>query len=285
MQANAIRDVSDTALWVAHCRAVESARPDALFRDPYAKLLAGDRGRRIADGMRSAAKYTQWTLAIRTVVIDRYIEAMVAAGVDVVLNLGAGLDSRPYRMTLPASLQWLEIDHPHIVDHKEALLAQDRPRCRLERVRLDLGDRGERRRLFADICQRSNRVLVLTEGVLPYLTEPQVSELAADLHACDRFQYWIGEYFDREVYRYINTPGRMKRMANAPFRFFPDDWLGFFAERGWDVREIRFLGEESLRLGRDIPAPWWAFVFRIFFDRERYRRFQRMMGYVLFARA
>ena len=71
----------------------------------------------------------------------------------------------------------------------------------------------------------------------------------------------------------------------APFRFFPDDWLGFFTQRGWDAREIRFLGEESLRLGRDIPAPWWAFVFRIFFDRERYRRFQRMTGYVLFARA
>jgi O-methyltransferase involved in polyketide biosynthesis len=37
-----IENVSDTAFWIAHYRAVESARPDALFRDPLAALLAGE---------------------------------------------------------------------------------------------------------------------------------------------------------------------------------------------------------------------------------------------------
>ncbi len=40
----AIRNVSDTALWVAMYRAMESERADALFYDPYARVLAGERG-------------------------------------------------------------------------------------------------------------------------------------------------------------------------------------------------------------------------------------------------
>lgn len=42
--ANPIRNISDTALWVAVYRARESEHPGALFHDPYARKLAGDRG-------------------------------------------------------------------------------------------------------------------------------------------------------------------------------------------------------------------------------------------------
>ncbi len=42
-----IENVSDTALWVAVYRAMETARPDAIFRDPYAERLAGDKGVKI----------------------------------------------------------------------------------------------------------------------------------------------------------------------------------------------------------------------------------------------
>jgi O-methyltransferase involved in polyketide biosynthesis len=39
-----IGNVSDTARWVAVYRAMETARPDAIFRDPFAERLAGERG-------------------------------------------------------------------------------------------------------------------------------------------------------------------------------------------------------------------------------------------------
>lgn len=279
-----LHNVSDTALWVAHYRAQESERADALFRDPYAGRLAGERGRRIAETMGVTSKYTRWTLVIRTVIIDRFITAAVAEGVDTVLNLGAGLDSRPYRMALPGSLQWIEVDHPQIIDHKETLLAAEQPQCRLQRVRLDLTDRGARQALFAEVNQRSQRTLVLTEGVLPYLTPNQVSDLAADLHHCPHFDSWIAEYFAKEVYRYINSRQRMERMKNAPFQFFPDDWLGFFRERGWVEQETKYLGEETVRLKRRPPAPWWATLLRPLIPAERFEEFKRMTGYTLFRR-
>lgn len=40
-----IENISDTALWVAYYRAMETERPDAHFHDPYARMLAGERGK------------------------------------------------------------------------------------------------------------------------------------------------------------------------------------------------------------------------------------------------
>jgi methyltransferase (TIGR00027 family) len=286
MSDDTLQHVSDTALWVAYYRGEESERADALFRDPYAKVLAGERGRRIALGMGRTSRYTRWTLVIRTVIIDRLIEAAIRdAGVDTVLNLGAGLDSRPYRMALPESLRWIEVDHVQIIDHKASLLAGEKPRCRLERIRLDLADRPARQKLFAEVSRNAGKVLVLTEGVLPYLTPDAVSDLAADLRACANFQFWIAEYFAKESYRYINNPHRLKKMRNTPFLFLPDDWLGFFQTRGWHPQETRYIGEETIKLGRRPPAPWYAILFRLIIPRAQWQCFQRMTGYILFTRS
>src|ERR1035441_2690519 len=107
-----IDHVSDTALWVAYYRAKESKRPDALFHDPLAEVLLGDRGKKIADHMKTIGRYTEWSVISRTVIIDQFITKLIAAGVDIVLNLGAGLDTRPYRMNLPSTLRWFEVDYP-----------------------------------------------------------------------------------------------------------------------------------------------------------------------------
>src|SRR5262245_15406547 len=102
-QDDAIRDVSDTALWVALYRAEESERKDALFHDPYARRLAGERGQRILDTVPGAHRIS-WPMVVRTQVLDEIILRLVKEhGVDTVLNLAAGLDARPWRLPLPAA--------------------------------------------------------------------------------------------------------------------------------------------------------------------------------------
>ena len=110
-----IRNVSDTARLVAIDRAVESERPDALFRDPFARRLAGERGARIAKSNPLGARKNAagWPIVTRTYVIDQMIQAHIAQGGDMVINLAAGLDTRPYRMELPRSLQW-KIGRAHV---------------------------------------------------------------------------------------------------------------------------------------------------------------------------
>jgi O-methyltransferase involved in polyketide biosynthesis len=93
-----ISNVSDTARWVAIYRAWETARPNPLFRDPFAERLAGERGRQIVAQlpMSRAARYG-WPLIARTKVIDDLVLASVAEGCRCVLNLAAGSTLRPYR--------------------------------------------------------------------------------------------------------------------------------------------------------------------------------------------
>src|SRR3982751_1143239 len=175
-----VRNISDTALWVAHYRAVETDRPDALFRDPFARALAGERGARIAKAQ-SFGDQNAWSFTARSVLFDRFIGDAVRSGADLVVNLAAGLDTRPYRMDLPATLRWVEIDLPPIFDYKEQILGAASPVCRLERVRLDLSRIEARREAFARITAGSTRAVVASEGLILYLDADAVASLGRDL--------------------------------------------------------------------------------------------------------
>src|SRR5471030_1133269 len=168
-----IRDVSDTARWMAVYRAQETERDDAAFRDPFARALAGERGERIAAAMPMFKEHA-WSAVARTYLFDRFITKYVAQGVDLVVNLAAGLDTRPYRMDLPASLRWVEVDLPDILDYKEEILADAKPVCELERVRLDLTNEDARQGLFARLSRSAQRAAVLSEGLVVYLMSHEV---------------------------------------------------------------------------------------------------------------
>ena len=281
-----IGDVSDTAYWIAHLRSVETQRSDSLFRDPLAGLLAGDRGKAIADSMPYPSA-SGWAIVMRTCIIDDYVRAAIAEGCDTVLNLGAGLDTRPYRLELPASLKWIEVDFPATIELKEERLAGETPRCQLRRVKLDLGDAAERRALLDEIDAQSGKVLVLTEGVVPYLSNEDVAALARDLEARPHFYAWVLEYVAPQFLKIARLMMRRRRrqLVNAPMKFKPGDWHAFFSEHGWAAREIRYLAEEGVRLERSSPTPRWAWIVTRLMSREKRRALARNYGYAWLARS
>lgn len=245
-----VQNVSDTARWVAAYRAAESERPDAVFRDPLAGRLAGDKGRAIAA---RAAKYMRngWFFIARTKIIDDLVLECVAAGCDGVINLAAGLDTRPYRLALPASLTWIEADLPSIVDEKNALLANETPRCRLERAKVDLADAAARKAFLDQAIGERKHVLVLSEGLVMYLDNDTVRALSNDLQR-PSVAWWILD---------TSSPAArdwsMKHMAEdlrqAPMHFAPENGIAFFEDLGWHVRDLRMPMQEAKRLRR---LPW-----------------------------
>ncbi len=289
MTKSEIKDVSDTAFMVAIFRALESERPEPLFRDPLARVLAGEHGEKIVQGLPRGAFMGGWTVVIRTVIIDRYIQTAIAEGFDTILNLGAGLDTRPYRMELPASLRWIEVDYPHVIELKETRLAAEKPRCRLERVKLDLADATARRKFFREVGTSSNKTLVLTEGVTPYLSNDAVAALAEDLKAEPTFLLWVVDYFSKESFRYRRKQAMKKAMKNAPFIFEPDDYFAFFKSHGWSAKQTKYIMAEGYRLGRPIPLPFVArMVTKVIYclmPRERREAMSKFAAYVLFERS
>src|SRR4030095_2981574 len=247
-----IENVSDTALWVAVYRAHETLRSDALFHDPFAERLAGSKGAAIAV-QAAGGKMTEWSVVIRTYIIDRFIRQLLGKGVDTVVNLGAGLDTRPYRMNIPSHVRWIEVDYPNIVDYKEHRLSSERPTCNLERVRLDLADLTSRRTFLDALSAASQNIVILTEGVIPYLTPEQVSSLATDLRQTKGIRYWILDYQAPKLQKYVVRRRSRGQTKNAPLQFFIPDWFGFFERLEWHVQDIQYLADVSHELGRTVP--------------------------------
>lgn len=276
-----IQHVSDTAFWVAAYRMLESERPDALFHDPLAKVLAGEQGEMIAKRMGNHQAMA-WSISLRTHMIDDYIQKALMNGVELVLNLGTGLDTRPYRLNLPPTLTWVEADFPQIIDFKESRLKNEKPRCQLERHKIDLSVTAAREAFLAEINSRGKKTLTLTEGVVPYLSEEDVAALANNLAAQSNFRLWITDYFSpffMELHRKGKIGSRL--LQNAPFRFSPRNWEQFFRENGWTLREMRYTSIEGKKLGRKPPIPFLMRLLMPLFPASQKQKFAKMTGYAL----
>jgi methyltransferase (TIGR00027 family) len=253
MSTPALRTVSDTALLVAVHRARESERADALFHDPHARALAGERGERVAREL--AYGFAGWPVVARTVYFDAVVTRLAAAGeIACVLNLAAGLDARPYRLDLPPTLRWIEVDLPDMLEHKTSRLAGSDPRCELERVPADLTDAGAVERVLERTGERPT--LVITEGLLVYLREEDVVTLSRALASRPNLGRWLLDVSGASARRW-GSRGRMGRQlasANATHRWAPEQGPEFFRAHGWAPAEVRSSWEEAARLGR---LPRW----------------------------
>jgi methyltransferase (TIGR00027 family) len=244
-----IRNISDTARWVAVYRARESDRPDALFHDPFARRLAGERGEQIANSM-PLGRDNDWSMVTRTYLIDQFVMEQVHEGVDMVVNLAAGLDTRPYRMQLPSSLHWIEVDLPEILDYKEGILRAEKPVCALERFRLDLSNVNARREIFLQLGSKAKKALIITEGLIIYLAADQVAALAQDLAASPSFHSWILDIALPGLLRMLQKKMAAQLSQAAPFKFAPDEGPGFFLRYGWRPLDVRSLLKNAARLKR-----------------------------------
>lgn len=281
--ASTIQNVSDTAFWVASYRAMESKRTDALFVDPLAEVLVGESGKSIAHSMRPIQKYAYWSVVIRTRIIDDYILSYVNQGYKTIINLGAGLDTRPYRLSLPEDIHWIEIDFQEIVDFKNTRLEGYQPNFELERIGLDLSDEAEREEIFHALNERIRApAIILTEGVIPYLSEESVSSLAISLTKQSNFKLWISEYYSPELYPRFQHRKFQERLGDSPFQFFPTDWFSFFKHCGWNPREVTYLYDIAKQNQRDFPLPWWARFIKLFLGEKMMHGVQKMSAYVVF---
>jgi methyltransferase (TIGR00027 family) len=245
-----VRNISDTARWAAVFRARETQRPDAIFRDPYAERLAGQMGVDIANTLPQGNRHA-WAWVARTYLFDEFITHEIEQGVDMVVNLAAGLDARPYRMALPASLQWIDVDLPEILAYKEGILSSEKPVCALERIRVDLSEGSARRALFASLDRRANKILVLTEGLLIYLSAEEVASLAKDLAAGSHFQRWIMDLSSPGLLRMMQrTTGKQLSKVGAPFKFAPAEGPAFFTTHGWEPVDVKGLLKTAARFKR-----------------------------------
>jgi methyltransferase (TIGR00027 family) len=188
-RAERVEHVTDTALMVAAARGIESARADALIRDPFATQLAGERGQALVHGVPGLGWMT-FVVGMRCRFVDELLlRAISRHKIATVVVLGSGLDTRPWRLDLPRALRWIETDFSAILDYKAGRLAAQAARCELQRLEADLNQSSSRESLFHVAGEGSG--LMISEGLLMYLLPDTVEALADDAHKQSGIRHWI----------------------------------------------------------------------------------------------
>jgi methyltransferase (TIGR00027 family) len=254
-----MKTVNATSLWVAALRALESERPDRVFADPYARLLAGDEYDRVDTLLGPVPGRELNPLVMRTCFGDAILRREVANGTRQVVVLGAGMDTRAYRLDLPADLALFEVDVPPVFDYKHRVLGEAGalPSCRRIGVAADLAEDWPSALLGAGFAP-GEPTLWFVEGVLLYLPPAQVEALGEQVTALTGasgvavFDAYPEELFADAVMGGWNESLRDGQGAEgggaAPFAMSePASWL---TRRGWRAGAYT---SDDVRAGR---CPW-----------------------------
>jgi methyltransferase (TIGR00027 family) len=296
--------VGSTAVMVAAARAVETEQPDALIRDPYAKLLvtsanAGVLWEAMLDPAVAAkveeldaetaaiVRHMRGYQAVRTNFFDNYFADAVSAGIRQVVILASGLDSRAYRLGWPAGTTVYEIDQPQVLDYKSTTLADNgvTPSADRRAVPIDLRQDWPAA-LRAEGFDPAARTAWLAEGLLMYLPgeaqdrlftlvgelSPAGSRVAAETAAshADERREQMRQRFQKVaeeigIEQTIDVGELMYRDEN---RADVADWLN---QHGWRAT-AQNSGDEMRRLDRwvdDVPSADDKEAFSDFVTAER----------------
>ncbi len=254
-RGTALPGVSRTALLVAALRAGEGTLTDRLFDDPLAAALVATGRTAIPDEAALPIGMSDF-LAVRTRYFDDQALDACGTGIRQVVLLAAGLDCRAVRLRWPAGVRVFELDLPELFAFKEPVLAAlaETVRCRRVVVPVDLrGDWAEA--LTGAGFDPGAPTGWLAEGLLPYLTEPDIARLLATLTGLSapgsRFaaDYLDGTATDRPA---VRATSEVIRQQGAELLSAMDRPVLWLAEHGWRPRLTR-IPEHAERYGRTLP--------------------------------
>jgi methyltransferase (TIGR00027 family) len=268
---------STTAEIMALFRAQESARREPLFNDPFAAGFLGRSHRRV---LRLSSLPLVGTLLrrfidarwpgartsgiARTRLIDDWLKEAVAAGAEQVLILGAGFDSRAWRLPALVTLPVIEVDHPATCAEKRRRLADmgaDLSCIRSVPVDFDRELIGVTVRAAG--FDETRPAAIVWEGVTNYLTAQAVDTVVRWIGTLARGTRLIFTYVDEAVLapgdRFENAASArlLVKTAGEPwtFGFKPAELPSYLSERGLALIEdldanayrARVMGESGRR--------------------------------------
>ncbi len=247
--------VARTARWTAAARARESARPDRLFDDPFAALLAGTDGDTLLRHFHTerSAPDGNPVLPIRTRWFDDFLRASVTPQCQVV-GLGAGLDTRAYRLNWPPGVVVFEVDQGTVLRYKRQRLSQavDVPRCERRTVAADFTGEWGSALLDAGFDPTAPTVW-FAEGLLFYLPAPVAAAVATQAADLSTGGSRIAvDLIGTGIFRMRYMRPFLDKLADSgsPWLFGTDAPAEFLRQAGWNVEQVTEPGTAGTDYGR-----------------------------------
>ena len=180
-----------TAQGVAKQRLIESLAKPAkrVIYDPYAEKFV--LGSSIIKLM--GHKFSVWLtkkfvpgmhehLISRTRFIDDLIEKSISDKVEQYVILGAGYDSRAYRLKLPSGLKIFEVDQPEVQEIKHSKLPDEIPNAEnITYVSIDFNHQSLKKQLLNAGFDKSKSTIFTLEGVSQYITREALNSTLSEL--------------------------------------------------------------------------------------------------------
>lgn len=239
---------NDSAMMIAYERALETERPDCLFRDPFAKLLQGTKGHGLSEAFEGNCTmfgftdwpefHKMWTVVRTKFIDDELLKA--TSGIFQLVNVGAGLDTRNFRLDCYKNLKSVfEVDMAVINDAKVKILQKlgATPYCeKSEIVSLDLkdADKSLKTELSAKGFDDQKPSVFVAEGLIMYLTGSEWKFLSDVIDCCCIGSVFILNFMDGGAH----TP-------NGP----SEPALRKHFGTSWDFEFYKY-GEDGLNFGR-----------------------------------
>jgi methyltransferase (TIGR00027 family) len=225
---------------------METESATGWIRDPYAARLAGDRGMEIARTI-PGREMMRFGIGMRSLLIDEMVRKAISdERIRTVLCLGAGLDTRPWRLDLPPDLNWLEVDLPPMLEYKAAILGDQPAKCQFARLAADLNDAAQRKAVFDSIDALP--AMMITEGLLMYLPRKSVASLAADA-ATAGVRYWLADLATQELRQALGAPNiRDVEAVRAADSTEGQEIVEIVRRAGWNSLESRRYSEAAVQL-------------------------------------
>jgi methyltransferase (TIGR00027 family) len=271
-------DVGWTALLTAYGRAQEARESRPLFHDALAaEFITAYSGTRIDDNgalpdMGPATDRSEALLwngfkayfTSRTPFYDRVVTTTAGTCPQIVM-LGAGLDSRAFRLGLHGARTVFEIDRPAVLDFKQDVLDRvgAQPTCRRVPVAADLAREDLATALGKAGFDSEAPALWVAEGLFMYLSADEADRLLDDMRSLSApGSRLAGEYFshpwrDANV-EYDRLPAAdqaiWRQLKNSfvygPAAHLPADWL---AAHGWRSEQVTDVATMLRASGREVP--------------------------------
>jgi methyltransferase (TIGR00027 family) len=236
--------VDPTAFWTAHCRALDG--------DAMSRALCGDEGTAIGRALEETLS-VRAAVGVRTKIFDERIDRAIDRGVETIVSLGCGLDTRAARWAGRA--RWIEVDAPAVIAWKKERLADVDAAHAPTFVEADLGDESAMREVME---AAHGSMLVVLEGVLQYLAPPAALSLLSIFARRREATTLLADVGGGAWSRLFGRVSRVTRSIGAPYLTRVSNVDRFFARAGWRVIDRKCISHSFSRPLSAYLVPGWS---------------------------